>query len=352
MLKQAYTNYLASRHLPSELPPFGDRWEHKRQEMADAITHFRSAEEAIAYGQLETGFDHRGMITEADIPKLQIAEQLLRGLYPKFRNDIALFSDTPVTTPGTAIKLNGRLASHILYFHAFYLLTCFYYRRDIDSVCEVGGGYGNPAVLWLTNPIRRVQRYVIVDLPESLFFAEIFLRKALPDVPLHYASEAFPAAAAPGITLVPIQLASQTNQLPFDLIANTGSMSEMSDDWVQFWCDWLGQQNSTLFYSHNMMGNPAGLLLEARARFAPRVPSDWAPVYVKGVHPLVLLVTDQHKMAEVIFERGLPRENTAMRPATYEGYVYSLYTAAFHDPSFRAWACDFFGYEPTELTAG
>jgi len=61
-----------------------------------------------------------------------------------------------------------------LYWHAFHILSSLRFKGDIDSVCEVGGGYGNPALQWLTNPVKPVGRICIVDMPEVLFFAEVF----------------------------------------------------------------------------------------------------------------------------------------------------------------------------------
>ncbi len=187
-LEIARAHYVGAPRDHSHLPAFGTRWDHFRREMAEAIMSFGSAQEAIAYGQLKCGFDHRGPVTEADIAKMLTAQRLLAYEYPKFATRITEFSETSVTTPDTALEFvgfDGRrvFASNILYFHMFYLLTVLSQLRCApESICEIGGGYGNPALIWLTNPIHRPQRYAIVDLPESLFFAEVFLRTALPHV--------------------------------------------------------------------------------------------------------------------------------------------------------------------------
>jgi putative sugar O-methyltransferase len=283
--------------------------------LEDAILGFQTAEDAIRFAQLKNCFDHRGHVTMADVPQMTVAQHLLRYEYPRFRDEILLLSETPAATRGAAIEFQtvygGKVfASNILYFHAFHVLSILRYKNDVSSICEIGGGYGNPALIWLTNPVRRVSQYVILDMPESLFFAEVFLRTAAPDVEIHYATEESPASAIDlrpspqRVTLVPIQLARQTDHIPFDIVVNTGSMAEMSDDWVRYWGDWLDRQNTGLFYSHNLFGNPIDNLYEGRSTLAPVVPRNWRPVDVRSTPPMMMLQSDERLTAEIIFERA------------------------------------------------
>lgn len=366
----ARAHYLASPHTNGSLPNLGTRWGQIRREMEDAICGFQSAADAIRFAQLRSVFDHRTPVTQTDIPQMKTAQHLLRYEYPQFRDKILLLSETPATTPGTAIEFQtidgGRVfASNILYFHAFYLLSVLKFKKDVDSVCEIGGGYGNPALLWLTNPIQRVSRYVIVDMPESLFFAEVFLRTAVPDIAVHYATEYVPASAAPGVTLVPIQLAHQTNTILFDIVVNTGSMAEMTDDWVGYWRDWLDQQNTNLFYSHNYFGNPIERLFEGRSTLAPTVPRSWRPVDVRVMHPMMLLHSDERLAAEIIFKRMPLKAEQDVAGAleffdgvhlSLENYAYFLYALlrdidgnSRHLMTFARKVITDFGYAPVEL---
>lgn len=367
-LTLARKNYLSAASAEGSHPPFGTRWDHFRREMAQAIQRFASPKEAVAYGQLKCGFDHRGPVTDADIPMMKTAQHLLRYEYPKFRDAVPLFEETRITTLGSAIEFESNyarrcFASNILYFHASYVLTIATRVPDVESICEVGGGYGNPALLWFTNPVRRVTRYAIVDLPESLFFAEVFLRTALPDTPLRYASEKNPATAAPGIALVPIHLAGQTSAVPFDAIVNTGSMAEMTDEWVAHWGAWLDRQNSPAFFSHNYFGNPVDRPHESRAIFAPVVGPDWSPSYVRPMHPMMLLHSDERMAAEIIFKRRMKPIDPAALLAfldtgtlSLESYIRAAYAInrdleRYRDlvPAFAAKATNDLGYTPIEL---
>ena len=340
--------------------------------MENAILGFRFAEEAINFAYEMRCFDHRGPATQASIPQLKTAQHLLRYEYPQFRDKILLLSETPASPAGTTIKFRSdygveSFASNILYFHAFYILSVLRFKKDVDSICEIGGGYGNPALMWLTNPVRPVSKYMIVDMPESLFFAEVFLRTAAPDIAIHYVTEdpATSAALLDGLTLVPIHLAHQTNRLHFDIAVNTGSMIEMTDDWVDYWCSWLDEQNTSLFYSHNYIGNPVDRLFEGRSTMAPAVLQTWRPVDVRAMHPMFLLQSDERLSAEIIFERSPSKPELNFHDAltffngahlSLENYAFFLYALLRDIEGNRGQLKLFvhkvindFGYVPVEL---
>src|SRR5437762_8844859 len=107
ILERARSHYATSRHESLGHPPFGTRWDHFRRQMSTAISGFASTAEAIGYGQLRCGFDHRGPVSETDIPNMKIAQHVLRGFYPQFKEQIPLFSETEATTPGTALEFQS-----------------------------------------------------------------------------------------------------------------------------------------------------------------------------------------------------------------------------------------------------
>ena len=87
--------------------------------------------------------------------------------------------------PGDGARAFGRRATR--YF------TCATRIAKLDQICEIGGGFGAPARLFLTNGYRRPRSYVIADLPESLFFAECFLRATLGNDRVRYVGAAMDA---------------------------------------------------------------------------------------------------------------------------------------------------------------
>jgi putative sugar O-methyltransferase len=369
-LTTARSNYLAASRSNEHLPSFGIRWGQLRDELEDAISKFKSSAEAIRFAQTRGIYDHRERMTRQSLPKIKVAQHLLEYEYPEFWTQVYLFKETRATTPGYGIKVQapwgGKMfVSDILYFHASYVLTCLRFRRDIDSVCEIGGGYGNPAFLWLTNPIKPVSRYCIVDMPESLFFSEVYLRTALPEISVHYATETSPASAAPGVTLVPVGLLSQTKNVSFDLVTNTGSMAEMTDEWLDYYSNWLDQQDTELFYSLNLMANRPEAVGEAPTTLAPVVSPNWRPVYVRPMHPIMLLQSKARLSAELIFERTRDRDRQDVGAILefFEGvklrrenYVHCLYAIlrdlaanSHHIMNFAQKVISDFGYAPVEL---
>jgi putative sugar O-methyltransferase len=369
-LTTARNNYLAASRANEHLPSFGIRWGQLREELEGAISKFKSSAEAIRFAQTRGIYDHRERMTRQRLPKIKVAQHLLEHEYPEFWAQVYLFKETRATTPGYGIKVQapwgGKMfVSDILYFHASFILTCLRFRRDIDSVCEVGGGYGNPAFQWLTNPVKPVSRYCIVDMPESLFFSEIYLRTALPELSVHYATESSPPSVAPGITLVPVALSGQTKNVSFDVVTNTGSMAEMTDEWLSYYPNWLDQQNTKLFYSHNYMANSPEGVGEAPTTLAPVVSSNWRPVYVRPKPPIMLLQTKARLSSEIIFERtqGRDRQDVGAILEFFEGvklrlenYVHCLYAIlrdleanSDHIMNFAQKVISDFGYAPVEL---
>src|SRR5947209_7846898 len=81
VLEVARSNYLASPRSMGALPPFGIRWGQLRVELDETIRKFRSSFEAIEFGQTRGIYDHRERLTPESIPKLLIAQHLLRYEY-------------------------------------------------------------------------------------------------------------------------------------------------------------------------------------------------------------------------------------------------------------------------------
>ena len=54
----------------------------------------------------------------------------------------------------TAIR-DGRRVSGPMLVHMLFYFSCATRIPDMDRVCEIGGGYGAPARLFMTNSFRR-----------------------------------------------------------------------------------------------------------------------------------------------------------------------------------------------------
>jgi len=67
-----------------------------------------------------------------------------------------------------------------------------------------------------------------------------------------------PAAVGAKVLLCPISNVSALRRLEFDLVTNTFSMQEMTDEWVDWYMRWLDMQPCRYFYSANFFGTRFG----------------------------------------------------------------------------------------------
>ena len=99
-------------------------------------------------------------------------------------------------------------------------------------VLEIGGGFGGLASMFMRNGPHR---YTIIDLPESLAFASIYLSILFPNMMHFYpvTSEELVTLDTPGFTFVPSYLHRElVGKYQADLVINMQSMREMSETQV------------------------------------------------------------------------------------------------------------------------
>ena len=198
------------------------------------------------------------------------------------------------------------------------------YRSDIRSVFEIGGGYGAPARMWKLT--AGVDRYAVADFPECLFFAEVFLRANFPDADLLYVREPADAARAgeADFVLCPIQHVESLKGIHFDLAVNTGSIQEMTEEWVDFWMDYLDAANVSLFYSLNYFAQPLELMAESKNTWSPRPHPRWAARLLR-TEPYFVKTQTTRVYAETMYEKGDSADVEAANRA------FELYDHRFFD---------------------
>ena len=79
-------------------------------------------------------------------------------------------------------------------------------------------------------------KYILCDLPESLFQAEVFLEATCPTT---------------SFAFLPVQHACKLQGCHVDVVINQGSMQEMPPAPVQWWCDFIDRTDATVFISLN-----------------------------------------------------------------------------------------------------
>ena len=157
--------------LIANLPDAGRRWKTYALWSRSVIPHLHSATEVIRFAQNAHGHGGFESRQEGDELLSYVAklESHLASRFPTYANEFASFTESDGSDNSTSLVFNGRRVSGPMYANMTFFLEFLTHMPVFpNSVCEIGGGYGGPCRLWLSNNIHRPSRYVIVDLPESL----------------------------------------------------------------------------------------------------------------------------------------------------------------------------------------
>jgi len=309
------------------LPSHGLRWGAYVEQMRRAIGGFSSPEQVLHHAQTSIGFEHRGNIHhEGKFTALY--ERELYAEFPQFAGTIERFSDISGSAPETNYEHKGRLVSNVLFYLARVVLSCLSHIREVNIVLEVGGGYGAPARTWLRNPIRPPQCYIILDIPESLFFADVFLRQEFGDASVYYVERESPLSADVfrnhAVVLCPLSRHAALYDAPVDLVINTGSMQEMSEAWVDFYMTWLDRQRTRWFYSLNYFGQPISYLAESANLWSPRPGARWVARLLRWNPPLVRMQSERNYL-EALYEKDADPVPTGMDATERAERLHSRY---------------------------
>lgn len=294
----------------SGLPALGKRWSAYAEKMFELAQAATAPELVLHVAQTQIGFEHRGNIHhEGKFTALY--ERELKCEFPQWAGQLQGFADFDHCAPETSYLHEGRPVSNVLFYLARIVLSCCTHLPNRpETILEIGGGYGAPARLWMTNPIHRPQKYWILDLPESLFFAEVVLKKEFGAGTVHYVEN--PHGKVPSqatIVLCPVSAWPHLQEQEFDLVINTGSMQEMSEDWVDFYRDLLDKIKAGWFYSLNYFAQPIGLLWESGNLYSPRLSPHWQARFLNYNPALVRMQADRNYL-EAIYEKSVPCGDT------------------------------------------
>ena len=291
----------------SGLPALGKRWSAYAEKMFELATAATTPELVLNVAQTQIGFEHRGNIHhEGKFTALY--ERELKCEFPHWAGQLQGFADFDHCAPETSYLHEGRPVSNVLFYLARIVLSCCaHLPKRPETILEIGGGYGAPARLWMKNPIHRPQQYWILDLPESLFFAEVILKKEFGAGVVHYVEnphgcrhEKIPSQAK--IVLCPVSSWPHLQEQEFDLVINTGSMQEMSEDWVDFYRDLLDKIRAGWFYSLNYFAQPVGSLWESGNLYSPRLSPSWQTRFLNYNPAFVRMQADRNYL-EAIYEK-------------------------------------------------
>ena len=315
-LAVARRHYRQAAKLTEPVAAHGSRWEAGRARLGAAIDGIAAVQEGIHLAQRQWLFDHRLAVAAVDVQRSHAALALQ---FPQFARQVASFADSPLSLPETVIAsgdlypgqdLPPALHSNTAAFHAGDILFAAAHLPRTDALCEIGAGHGAAARLWLRNPVRRPRLYILLDFPESLFFAELFLRLELPEAEHRYllsAADATGLAEAgadrrPVIAYLPVALATAIADLPLDAVLNSAGFQEFGPDWLAFYRDLLDGMRCDRLVSHNLCLAPVGHVPDRVNPFAPLLGPRWRPGTIH-VQPPLDVVQSIRFAAQILFLR-------------------------------------------------
>jgi putative sugar O-methyltransferase len=272
----------ATAHHHDPLPPYGSRWTPQIEAMRREIPHFANPADCLRYAQRHITFDHRSAFP-TDKNQVLWRQWAVENEFPHMTAVLAQMAENPLSVDYTVGELSGRMVSNVMFYHARNVLAGITYANAPQRVLEIGGGYGANARLWLSNAAAPARSYVLTDIAESLYFADVALSAEFGSDNVGYFLDRDPGTR---ILLVPIfRLRALTR--PSDIVINTGSMQEMTDDWIDFYLDWVTAYRPRYFYSLNYAAQPLSVMGESRNLWTQRPGSNWTTRHLRLNVPLL-----------------------------------------------------------------
>ena len=164
----------------TKLPEYGSRWQPQVEAMGRDIPCLTDSDACLRYAQYNITFDGRPPFP-GDSGIVQMREWAVANEFPQHAGALLLMSENPMSGAESLGEFNGRLVSLVMYYHARNVLAALTYANKPRRIVEIGGGYGEIARMWCKNPIAPPEFYVIADIPECLFFAEVALKAEFGD---------------------------------------------------------------------------------------------------------------------------------------------------------------------------
>lgn len=156
------------------------------------------------------------------------------------------------TVRGARVSKATMRFQHVV--NAFYTAGVFNHLPARPTVLDIGGGYGS-LIYFLSTLIGR-GRYVIVDVPEVLYFSAIYLQTAYPNWRLYIYEPHTPIPDDCDLVLWPDYALDTLHLGTIDLATNVACFQEMNEAQVISYLDFLKRNNTQLLYSSNQDCQP------------------------------------------------------------------------------------------------
>lgn len=281
----------------------GPRWGEYARRMRDFIETNTSVAASVHFAQSQVDFESREGCDDANFAYAQRMRVMLGQDYPDVRDVLSCFSDSPLALPTTMRQDGNVLVSKYLYYFARRLLKVTSVIGRPEVVCDIGAGTGLTGRLWLMSGRLAPRTYIIIDLPETLYFSQLYLIAHLGEDQVGMVQQ---DGLAPHrdkkVILVPIDRVDCLRDIDIDLVTNFGSLQEMSEYWVDFYHRLLDRIRAKYFYSCNYFAQPANVLGESANLWSPRLGRSWRTLSFE-IDPWAIRMLSPRRHLEWIVEK-------------------------------------------------
>ncbi len=276
-------------------------WTAKQLQLKELASTFANPAECIDYAQKggQSGFDHRKAVIDVNAVDIIMKQaEAIAKEFPEFSLEKSNIRESIYSLVSSLFPYKGRNISTIFYWHLYqYLAVTTRLCSHPKRIIEIGGGYGALARFFkLEHPSIH---YAITDIPESLFFAEVFLRENFPNCSVCYATtvDEIRNYQSSDFLLVPVQLSGHLKDYEYDVAINTGSLQEMPDCTVDYWMNFIQSDLIKSFYSLNYFLNQIDMGVhneEASNFLCPKLDPYWRVTHYSFDPPTITVNTDKH----------------------------------------------------------
>jgi SAM-dependent methyltransferase len=123
--------------------------------------------------------------------------------------------------------------------------------HPVQRVLELGSGYGG--LLRILKIKQPGMKFTLVDIPETLFLAHVYLRRGFPGAKFYFACSDREARDIPNdadFAFLPAQIVKALAGQRFDLVINTMSLSEMTQSAVDYYVGFVENDIETSWFYH------------------------------------------------------------------------------------------------------
>jgi hypothetical protein len=209
------------------------------------------------------------LVSESPLFK-QVSSAFLQWL-DKFGRPLRSFPPTVeesvLASPKVVAMADGKRYSTAFLYHLSIASHLEAHVDNYDSILELGPGYGGlPRLLKLMRPDTK---FVLIDIPETLYLCYIFLRCHFPNCTFEVITtrgQLETSNRTSDFTFVPAQLALGLAGSSFDVVINTASLSEMTQPAADYYLSLIEKDLRVRYFLHlNRFGTPETFLGNACA---------------------------------------------------------------------------------------